>query len=111
MNTRPFSLDQPWWQQFFVAVRSPAALVVVATVISLGLLLALHQVVLGAVRQGELRRMAVAKQAEDSWRCGAMRNVSLRDGCRSQLGSPSRAEVPLNIQNAAMLTTGARTSR
>ena len=111
MNTRPFFHDRPWWQHFFIALRSPAALIVVATVMSLGLLLALHEVVLGAVRQGELRRMAVAKQAEASWRCGAMQNVSLRDGCRLQLSSPTRADVPLNIQNAAMVATGARTSR
>lgn len=111
MNTRPFSLDRPWWQPILIALRSPAALIVVATLLSLALLLALHEVVLGAVRQGELRRMAVAKHAEASWRCGAMRNVSLRDGCRSQLGSPPRTEAPLNVQNAAMMATGARTSR
>jgi hypothetical protein len=49
-----------------------------------GLLLAFHQVVRGAVEQGELRRKATAMQAEAVWRCNALRGPLGRDDCLLQ---------------------------
>jgi hypothetical protein len=60
---------------------------IVATLISLGLLLALHHVVRGSVKQGELRRAAAAELAQASWRCNAMQGQGARDRCRLQLNA------------------------
>lgn len=58
-----------------------------------GLLLAFHQVVAHAVRQGELLRMDAANHAQAVWRCNAMRDIDLRDACLDQLNSPPRQEA------------------
>ena len=51
----------PWRQRALLALSSSAgAALAIALLVGLGLLLAFHQVVLGAVRQGELRRAAMA---------------------------------------------------
>ena len=67
------------------ALRSPQAFAVLATLAMLGLLLAFHQVVLGAVQQGELRRKATAMQADAAWRCNALPAARSREGCLVQL--------------------------
>ena len=72
---------RPGWS---AALRSPLAHAILATLAMLGLLLAFHQVVLGAVQQGELRRKATAMQADAAWRCNAMPVARSREGCLMQ---------------------------
>ncbi len=69
------------------ALRSPLSYAIVATLAMLGLLLAFHQVVLGAVQQGELRRKATAMQADAAWRCNALPGARSRDGCLMRLNA------------------------
>jgi hypothetical protein len=52
---------------------SPVWLGILATIAIVGLLLAFHHVVRGAVQQGELRRKATATHAEAAWRCNILR--------------------------------------
>lgn len=50
-----------------------------------GLLLAFAHVVQGAVRQGDLRRIAVVTHANDLSRCNVMSNRARREHCRALL--------------------------
>jgi hypothetical protein len=50
-----------------------------------GLLLAFAQVVREGVRQGDLRRIAVASHADDLWRCNVISQRARRDSCRALL--------------------------
>lgn len=50
-----------------------------------GLLLAFAHVVREGVRQGDLRRIAVATQADDLWRCNVISQRARRDSCRALL--------------------------
>jgi hypothetical protein len=54
---------------------------ILAALAIVGLLAAFHQVVRGAVQQGELRRIATAVHAEAAWRCNALRGLHVRDNC------------------------------
>lgn len=56
-----------------------------------GLLLAFQHVVREGVRQGDLRRVAVAAHADDLWRCSVMSQRAQRDRCRALL-APVAAE-------------------
>jgi len=61
-----------------LAAAGPPALAALAAV---ALLVAFHDVVRGAVRNGELRRVATAVHADTVWRCNALRGQSVRDDC------------------------------
>lgn len=50
-----------------------------------GLLLAFEYVVREGVRQGDLRRIAVATHADDQWRCSVISQRARRDSCRALL--------------------------
>lgn len=63
------------------ALRLPLGHAAQALLAGLGLLLAFHQVVLGAVEQGELRRKTAATQAEAAWRCNALSGARSREIC------------------------------
>ena len=84
---------RPGWP---AALRSPLAHAILATLAMLGLLLAFHQVVLGAVQQGELRRKATAMQADAAWRCNAMPGARSRrrlpDAVERDAASPRRGD-------------------
>jgi hypothetical protein len=67
------------------ALRMPLWCAILAVLVGLGLLLAFHQVVLGAVQQGELRRKATAMQAEAASRCNALSGTRSREICLMQL--------------------------
>ena len=56
-----------------------------ATTAVLALLLAFHQVVQGAVQQGESRRQAAAALADATWRCKALRGVDHARDCLNGL--------------------------
>lgn len=62
-----------------------------AALTSAALLVAFHQVVDEAVRQGELRRMATATHVEAMWRCNALsgRSAAARQNCLLEL-NPTR---------------------
>lgn len=60
---------QRWWQHLPAEVRQPIWPRLLAALLILGLLLAFHEVVRGAVQQSELRHKATATQAAAIWRC------------------------------------------
>jgi hypothetical protein len=70
---------------WLTTLRPSLSYVVLATLAMLGLLLAFHQVVLGAVHQGEMRRKATAMQTEAAWRCKVLPATRLQEGCLLQL--------------------------
>lgn len=67
------------------ARRLPLGHAILALLAGLGLLSAFHQVVLGAVQQGELRRKTAAMQAETAWRCNVLSGTRSREICLAQL--------------------------
>ena len=67
---------------------------VVATLTLIALLAAFHQVVRGAVQQGEMRRQATATLADAVWRCKALPSPRVRVDCLLQLES-ARLTIPL----------------
>jgi len=75
------------WRPLPASVRWPVWPAVVAALAILGLLLAIQQVVRGAVQRGDMRRQAVAVQAESTWRCKALSGLLLRASCLSQLNA------------------------
>lgn len=92
-----------WWQHLPATVHSPVWPRILVTLLILGLLLAFHQVVSGAVQQGELRRKAVAMQAEATGRCHRLPGSSARDNCLLQLNALALADAMLLAPNMAKL--------
>jgi hypothetical protein len=82
-----------WWATLPPSVRSRRWQGAAAALTIAALLLAFHQVVAHAVRQGELLRMDTATHAQAVWRCNAMQDADLREACLDQLNSPPRREV------------------
>jgi len=72
------------------SIRSSVWPAILAALAIFGLLLAFHQVVRGAVQQGELRRKATATHAEAVWRCNALGGLHGRDDCLLQVAQVSR---------------------
>ena len=72
-----------------------------------GLLWAFHQVMRGAVLQGELQRKASAVYAEARWRCNAARGPSLRDSCVMQLTASHEEDATRQSQDVATAGMGA----
>ncbi len=72
-------------------MHSPLWAGILAALASAGLLVAFHQVVDEAVRQGELRRVATATHVEAMWRCNALggRSAVARQNCLLEL-NPTR---------------------
>ncbi len=67
-------------------------LMMLAALAAAGLLFAYVQVLDGAVRQGELGRMAMAEHARSTWRCNALPLDAERKKCLLRL-SASKREV------------------
>lgn len=101
--TSPWRQLADWWTALPAVVRSPAWPTTIAALIALFLLLAFHQVVRDAVRQGELLRMSTASHSEAAWRCNALRGLRMRESCLAQMNAAPRAEAPL--RNTATLTS------
>ena len=78
---------------------------ILATLTILGMLLAFHEVVQGAVRQGDLRRQADAIHAEATWRCRALRGLGASDNClqRLQALAPGAATPPAQVTTASVM--------
>lgn len=68
---------------------------IAAAVAALGLLLAFHQVVRGAVQQAELRHKASAMHAAAVVQCSMARTASMRDECLAGLNGARPGEVPV----------------
>ncbi len=85
-NPTPSSLPL-WWSDLLTGAHSPFWPGMLAAMTILGLLLAFHQVVSGAVLQGELRLQAVALHANATSRCNRMGNVRDNKTCLSQLAA------------------------
>jgi hypothetical protein len=66
----------------------------------LGLLLIFHQVVRGAVRQGELRQAAAIAHADAVRHCQARSDSRERDGCLARLSTVTPDEAVFQARNA-----------
>jgi hypothetical protein len=97
-----------WWMALPQVLRSPAWPWTLAVLMVLFLLLAFHQVVRDAVRQGELMRMATASHSEAVWRCGALRGLRMRESCLAQLNAAPHEEPAPEVRNVATLASVGR---
>jgi hypothetical protein len=73
---------------------------VLASLLLLGLLLAFHQVVRSAVRQGELRREVTALHSTAAWRCNALQTRPARENCLQELNASSLDPAAMRARNA-----------
>lgn len=80
------------WPRLLDLLRSQFTLAVLAALITLSLMLVFHQVVLGAVAQGELRQQARNLQSQALWRCNNSPNSNGRDNCLRQVKAMGGAE-------------------
>ncbi len=85
------------------AVRSPIWLALCGSVIILGMLMTFHQVVHGAVQQGELRHKNSAAHTEATWRCKTLQGTVATGSCLLQLNT-AYGEAALEAP-AAMLAS------
>ena len=83
------------WPRLVDMLRSQITLAVLAILITLSLMLLFHQVLLGAVAQGELRQQARNQQSEVFWRCNSMGATAERDNCLRRANATVRAEGSL----------------
>lgn len=82
------------WPRLSALLSTQSGLAVLAILITLGLMLAFHQIVLGAVEQGELLQQARNQQSEALRRCGTLRGLEARDNCRLQINGGISASAP-----------------
>jgi len=82
------------WHRFVDMLRSQITLAVLAILITLSLMLLFHQVLLGAVAQGELRQKARNQQSEVFWRCNSMGAAAERDNCLRQFNAAFSVSAP-----------------
>lgn len=71
----------------------PTWLGVALTLVLFGLVVVFHEVVRGAVEQGDTRRRATAMHAEAVWRCKALRGSRMQGDCLLRLNSAPPAVV------------------
>lgn len=81
------------WSRFLDLLRSQLTFAVLATLITLSLMLVFHQVVLGAVAQGELRQQARNLQSQALWRCNSSPDTHGRDNCLRQVRAMDGTET------------------
>lgn len=97
------STEFPAWQRglqwAWDSVCSPWVSGLLATLVILGMLLAFHDVVSGAVQQGELRNKAIAVHVTATLRCNSLRDSNARDSCLLQLDTAATAEGELAAQS------------
>ena len=86
------ALLHPSWRLPSLAYARFWALAVAALAL-LGLLLAFHEVVRGAVLQGEQRRAAVAAIELATWRCSTQPRATLRSSCLAALGAKPQVDL------------------
>lgn len=78
---------QQWWSRLPAGLQTPVWPIILGSLTILGMLMAFHQVVHGAVQQGELRHKTNALHAEATGRCKILPGRDASDGCLSQLAS------------------------
>jgi len=83
------SLTRGWWKT--------VAAWVLACLLMLGMLLAFHAVMSGAVQQAASRQQTLAAHAEATWRCKTLRGVHASGTCLSQLNASALAEVSVQV--------------
>lgn len=79
-----------------------------ATLAIVGLLVIFHQVVRGAVAEGEARRKAAAAQFEVAWRCNAEPGLHVRGTCPPLLNPMESALLPRERPSSRVRHTCAR---
>ena len=77
----------PGWARMANELHSPLWLAVLASLVILGMLMAFHQVVHGAVQQGQLRHKTNALQAGAIGRCHILPGRDASDRCLLQLSA------------------------
>jgi hypothetical protein len=82
------------WPRLLDLSRSQRTLAVLATLITLVLMLAFHQVVLGAVAQGESLQQARNLQSQAFWRCNRLLSPVERDNCQFRINAEVSASAP-----------------
>jgi hypothetical protein len=85
-----------WWRGLPAPLQSRSWPLALACLTILALLLGFHQVVVSAVKQGELLRMTTATQSEALWRCRALHNAATRASCLQQLDEAHAGAVATN---------------
>lgn len=90
------------WSGLRAAVLSPLWLGLLGSLMIMGMLLTFHQVVHGAVQQGELRHKATAAYVEASWRCNVLQGQGgAGDTCKAQLKA-AYAGAGLQVQTTML---------
>ncbi len=72
-----------------------AALTATVAAASAGLLVGIGEVAREAVRQGELRHAATARNSQATWRCNTLRSMKQRDACLKELDATPLQQVPV----------------
>ena len=75
------------WSSLHTGLRFAAWPIIVGALLIFALLLAFHDVVSEAAKQGELRRRASAVFAQATWRCNTAQPTSARDSCLQELNA------------------------
>lgn len=83
------------WPRLSALLSSQTTLAVLAILTTLALVLAFHQIVLGAVEQGKLLQQARDLQSETLLRCNGLRGTIARDNCLRQSDHRASAGAPL----------------
>ena len=92
---------QGWRSSLHAGLRFPAWPIIVGALLILGLLLAFHDVVSEAAKQGELRRKASVLFAQATWRCNTAQAMSARANCLLQLNAAFGADPLLFAPDVA----------
>lgn len=93
-----------WGAGLSVDAGAPMWPTILALMGIVALLLTFHQVVLGAVEQGELRRQVTAIHVEATWRCNALEGLRARDTCLTQLNAATPGDATAQSQTMAANT-------
>ncbi len=86
------------WHRLPAGGHSPVWPVFWAALIILGMLLAFHQLVRGAVQQSESRHKAVAMRAEAAWRCNSLKGRDATGSCLLRINAEARRDAMLQAQ-------------
>jgi hypothetical protein len=89
------------FQAEFAPARSWKSVCALAlgTVAVLGMLMAFHAVMRGAVQQAQARQQTLAAHAEATWRCKTLRGLCGSGTCLSKLNAAAPAEVMVQALN------------
>ena len=94
-----------WWNDLPPVLRSRTWPATFASLTILALLLAFHQVVAGAVEQGEALRIGAAARADAMAHCNALSSPRLRSVCLQELDeAPVQAFETAPPPNTAALS-------